>query len=141
MATKSAGTAAGAGAQSAKRMKRKTVKNVPQGVAHIQASFNNTIVTITDRRGNAISWCSAGILNFSGARKSTAFVAARVAEEAAKAAVQHGMREVEVRVKGPGSGRESAIRALETAGLTVSVISDVTPVPHNGCRPRKQRRV
>jgi len=124
-----------------KRVKKKVAKNVPQGVAHIQATFNNTIVTITDRRGNVVSWCSAGILKFSGARKSTAFVAARVAEEAAKAAQQHGMREVEVRVNGPGSGRESAIRALETAGLVVSSISDVTPVPHNGCRPRKQRRV
>jgi small subunit ribosomal protein S11 len=124
-----------------KRTRRKALKNVPQGIAHIQASFNNTIVTITDRRGNVVSWCSAGMLKFAGARKSTAFVAARVAEEAAKGAMQHGMREVEVRVKGPGSGRESAVRSLETAGLAVSSISDVTPVPHNGCRPRKQRRV
>ena len=130
-----------AAAAPAKRVKNKVTKNVPQGVAHVQATFNNTIVTITDRRGNVVSWCSAGILKFSGARKSTAFVAARVAEEAAKAARQHGMREVEVLVKGPGSGRESAIRALESAGLAVSSISDVTPVPHNGCRPRKQRRV
>ena len=130
-----------AAAAPAKRVRKKVAKNVPQGIAHIQATFNNTIVTITDRRGNVVTWCSAGILKFSGARKSTAFVAARVAEEAAKAAQQHGMREVEVRVKGPGSGRESAIRALETAGLAVSSISDVTPVPHNGCRPRKQRRV
>jgi small subunit ribosomal protein S11 len=124
-----------------KRTRRKATKNVPQGIAHIQATFNNTIVTITDRRGNVVSWCSAGMLKFSGARKSTAFVAARVAEEAAKVAMQHGMREVEVRVKGPGSGRESAVRSLETTGLAVTSISDVTPVPHNGCRPRKQRRV
>jgi small subunit ribosomal protein S11 len=138
MATK---PAAAAPAQPGKRVKRKVTKNVPQGIAHIQATFNNTIVSITDRRGNVVAWCSAGILQYSGARKSTAFVAARVAEEAAKAAMQHGMREVEVHVKGPGSGRESAIRALESAGLAVSCISDVTPVPHNGCRPRKQRRV
>jgi small subunit ribosomal protein S11 len=124
-----------------KRTRRKALKNVPQGIAHVQASFNNTIVTITDRRGNVVSWCSAGMLKFAGARKSTAFVAARVAEEAAKVAMQHGMREVEVRVKGPGSGRESAVRSLETAGLAVTSISDVTPVPHNVCRPRKQRRV
>ena len=124
-----------------KRPRRKALKNVPQGIAHIQATFNNTIVTITDRRGNVVSWCSAGMLKFAGARKSTAFVAARVAEEAAKGAMQHGMREVEVRVKGPGSGRESAVRSLESSGLAVASISDVTPVPHNGCRPRKQRRV
>jgi len=130
-----------AAAAPAKRTKRKAAKNVPQAIAHIQATFNNTIVTITDKRGNVLSWCSAGVLKFSGARKSTAFVASRVAEEAAKVAQQHGVREVEVRVKGPGSGRESAIRALETAGLAVTSISDVTPVPHNGCRPRKQRRV
>ena len=135
MATKPATAATPAPA--GKRVKRKVMKNVPQGVAF----FITLRLTITDRRGNVVSWCSAGILQYSGARKSTAFVAARVAEEAAKAAMQHGMREVEVRVKGPGSGRESAIRALETAGLAVSCISDVTPVPHNGCRPRKQRRV
>lgn len=144
MATTPTPTTAPAGAPAAapvKRAKRKAAKNVPQAVAHIQATFNNTIVTITDKRGNVLSWCSAGVLKFTGARKSTAFVASRVAEEAAKAAQQHGVREVEVRVKGPGSGRESAIRALETAGLQVTSISDVTPVPHNGCRPRKQRRV
>lgn len=139
--TATAPAGAPAAAAPVKRTKRKAAKNVPQGIAHIQATFNNTIVTITDKRGNVLSWCSAGILKFSGARKSTAFVASRVAEEAAKAAQQHGVREVEVRVKGPGSGRESAIRALETAGLVVTAISDVTPVPHNGCRPRKQRRV
>lgn len=122
MATKPAATAA-----PAKRAKRKASKNVPQGIAHIQATFNNTIVSITDRRGNVISWCSAGMLKFSGARKSTAFVGSRVSEEAAKAAMQHGMREVEVRVNGPGAGRESAIRALQTTGLLVTLISDVTP--------------
>ena len=124
-----------------KRAKKKVSKNVPQGIAHVQATFNNTIVCITDRRGNVLSWCSAGLLKFSGARKSTAFVATRVAETAAHAAKQHGVREVEVRVKGPGAGRESAVRALQTAGLIIASISDVTPVPHNGCRPRKQRRV
>ena len=121
--------------------KRKVVKNIPQGLAYVQSTFNNTIVTITDRRGNVISWCSAGKLKYSGARKSTAFVAAKIANEAAAAAVAQGMQEVEVFVKGPGAGRESAVRAFETAGLNVTLISDITPVPHNGCRPRKQRRV
>ena len=125
----------------AKKTSRRNQKNVPQGIAHIHATFNNTIVTITDRHGNVLSWSSAGVLKFSGARKSTAFVATRVAQEAARKAMQHGLRELEVRVKGPGSGRESAIRAFETVGLKVSSISDVTPVPHNGCRPKKQRRV
>ena len=125
----------------AKRTRRKALKNIPQGIAFVKATFNNTMVTISDRKGNVISWCSAGMLKFSGARKSTAFVASRVAQEAARVAKQHGLREVEVRVKGPGSGRESAIRALESEGLTVTAISDVTPVPHNGCRSRKQRRV
>jgi len=124
----------------AKKRTRKS-QNIPQGVAHVQGTFNNTIVTITDRNGNVISWSSAGVLKFSGARKSTAFVATRVAQEAAKKAMQHGLRELEVRVKGPGSGRESAIRAFETVGLKVTAICDVTPVPHNGCRPKKQRRV
>ena len=125
----------------AKKRTRRSLKNIPQGIAHVQATFNNTIVTITDRNGNVISWSSAGVLKFTGARKSTAFVATRVAQEAAKQAMQHGLRELEVRVKGPGSGRESAIRAFETVGLKVTAISDVTPVPHNGCRPKKQRRV
>ena len=124
-----------------KKKTRRSVKNIPQGIAHVQATFNNTIVTITDRNGNVIAWSSAGVLKFTGARKSTAFVATRVAQEAAKQAMQHGLRELEVRVKGPGSGRESAIRAFETVGLKVTAISDVTPVPHNGCRPKKQRRV
>jgi small subunit ribosomal protein S11 len=128
-------------ATGSKKSRRKSVKNIPQGIAFIKATFNNTIVTISDKRGNVVSWCSAGKLKYSGARKSTAFVASRIAQEAAQVAVSHGMREVEVRVKGPGAGRESAVRALESAGLTVTSISDVTPVPHNGCRPRKQRRV
>lgn len=125
----------------AKRVRRRVTKNIPQGIVFIKATFNNTLVSIADRKGNIISWCSAGMLKYSGARKSTAFVASRVAQEAVKVAKQHGLREVEVRVKGPGSGRESAIRALEAEGLIVTAISDVTPVPHNGCRPRKQRRV
>ena len=121
--------------------KRKVNKNVPQGIAFVKATFNNTIVTITDKRGNVVSWCSAGVLKYSGARKSTAFVATKIAQEAANKAMQHGMREVDVNVKGPGSGRESAVRGLESAGLRVVTISDTTPVPHNGCRPKKQRRV
>lgn len=120
---------------------RKVSKNVPQGIAYIKASFNNTIVTVADRRGNVISWCSAGKLKYSGARKATAFVATRIAQEAAAVAMQNGMREVEVKVSGPGAGREAAVRAFETAGMTVTSISDTTPVPHNGCRPRKRRRV
>ena len=121
--------------------KRKVNKNVPQGLAFIKATFNNTIVTITDKRGNVVAWCSAGVLKYSGARKSTAFVATKIAQEAANKAMQHGMREVDVNVKGPGSGRESAVRGLESAGLRVVTISDTTPVPHNGCRPKTQRRV
>ncbi|MBR4465209.1 30S ribosomal protein S11 [bacterium] len=120
---------------------RKISKNIPQGIAYIKASFNNTIVSVADRRGNVISWCSAGKLKYSGARKSTAFVATRIASEAAAVAMQNGMREVEVKVSGPGAGREAAVRAFETAGMTVTSISDTTPVPHNGCRPRKRRRV
>ena len=120
---------------------RRVKKNVERGQAHIQSSFNNTIVSVADRRGNVISWCSAGKLKYSGARKSTAFVATRIAQEAAAVAMQNGMREVEVKVSGPGAGREAAVRAFETAGMTVTSISDTTPVPHNGCRPRKRRRV
>ena len=121
--------------------KRKTKKNIPAGIAHIHSTFNNTIVTITDMNGNAVSWASAGEMGFRGSRKSTPFAAATAAETAAKAAMEHGMKYVEVYVKGPGSGRESAIRALQTAGLEVSLIKDVTPIPHNGCRPPKRRRV
>lgn len=121
--------------------KRREKKNIERGAAHIQSTFNNTIVTITDMNGNAVSWASAGEMGFRGSRKSTPFAAATAAETAAKAAMEHGMKYVEVYVKGPGSGRESAIRALQTAGLEVSLIKDVTPIPHNGCRPQKRRRV
>ena len=121
--------------------KRREKKNIERGAAHIQSTFNNTIVTITDMNGNAVSWASAGEMGFRGSRKSTPFAAATAAETAAKAAMEHGMKYVEVYVKGPGSGRESAIRALQTAGLDVSLIKDVTPIPHNGCRPPKRRRV
>ena len=121
--------------------KRREKKNIERGAAHIQSTFNNTIVTITDMNGNAVSLASAGEMGFRGSRKSTPFAAATAAETAAKAAMEHGMKYVEVYVKGPGSGRESAIRALQTAGLEVSLIKDVTPIPHNGCRPPKRRRV
>ena len=121
--------------------KRREKKNIERGAAHIQSTFNNTIVTITDMNGNAVSWASAGEMGFRGSRKSTPFAAATAAETAAKAAMEHGMKYVEVYVKGPGSGRESAIRALQTAGLEVSLIKDVTPIPHDGCRPPKRRRV
>ena len=123
------------------RKKKRERLNVESGQAHIQASFNNTIVTITDMSGNAISWCSSGSLGFKGSRKSTPFAAQMVADEAAKPAVAAGLKNVEVFVKGPGSGREAAIRALQTAGLNVTSIKDVTPIPHNGCRPPKRRRV
>ena len=124
-----------------KARKRKVKKNIPEGKAYIHSTFNNTIVTITDTAGNAISWASAGGLGFRGSKKSTPFAAQMAAETAAKAAMEHGLRTVEVYVKGPGSGRESAIRALQAAGLEVSMIKDVTPIPHNGCRPPKRRRV
>jgi len=123
------------------RVKRRERKNIEQGVAHIQSTFNNTIVTITDMKGNTISWSSSGVLGFKGSRKSTPFAAQMAAEAAAKAAMEHGLREVECYVKGPGAGREAAIRSLQAAGLEVSVIKDVTPIPHNGCRPPKRRRV
>ena len=121
--------------------KRRERKNIEKGAAHISATFNNTIVTITDVNGNTISWASAGELGFKGSRKSTPFAAQSAAETAGKAAMEHGLKTVEVFVKGPGSGRESAIRALETVGLQITMIKDVTPVPHNGCRPPKRRRV
>ncbi|MCD6338280.1 MAG: 30S ribosomal protein S11 [Verrucomicrobia bacterium] len=124
-----------------KIIKAKGAKNIVSGVAHILATFNNTHVAITDMQGNVIAWSSAGKVGFKGSRKSTAFAAQQVAQDAARQAMSHGMREVEVRVSGPGSGRESAIRALQAIGLEVTVIKDVTPVPHNGCRPRKKRRV
>ena len=121
--------------------KRRERKNIEKGAAHICSTFNNTIVTITDVAGNAVSWASAGELGYKGSRKSTPFAAQMAAEAAAKAAMEHGMKTVEVYVKGPGQGRESAISALSTAGLTVTMIKDVTPIPHNGCRPPKRRRV
>ena len=121
--------------------KKRVKKNVERGQAHIQSSFNNTIVTLTDTQGNALSWASAGELGFRGSKKSTPFAAQSAAETAAKAAMEHGMKSVEVYVKGPGQGREAAIRALQSAGLEVTMIKDVTPIPHNGCRPPKRRRV
>ena len=121
--------------------KRRERKNIEKGAAHICSTFNNTIVTITDVAGNAIAWASAGELGYKGSRKSTPFAAQMAAEAAAKTAMEHGLKTVEVYVKGPGQGRESAIRALATAGLTVTMIKDVTPIPHNGCRPPKRRRV
>ena len=121
--------------------KRREKKNIERGQAHIRSSFNNTLVTITDLNGNAISWASAGGCGFRGSRKSTPFAAQMAAEQAAKAFMEHGMRVVEVYVKGPGAGRESAIRSLQAAGLEINMIKDVTPIPHNGCRPPKRRRV
>ncbi|NJD92206.1 MAG: 30S ribosomal protein S11 [Geobacter sp.] len=130
-------------ASPAKRVvrKKKEKKNIPNGVAHIQATFNNTIVTITDPVGNVVAWSSAGAKGFKGSRKSTPFAAQIAAEECAKKAQENGMRSLEVFVKGPGSGRESALRALQSVGLVISFIRDVTPIPHNGCRPPKRRRV
>jgi small subunit ribosomal protein S11 len=124
-----------------KIVKAKGSKNISQGIAHVQASFNNTIVSITDLRGQVIGWSSAGKCGFKGSRKSTAYAAQMVAQDACRQAMGHGLKEVEVRVKGPGAGRESAVRAMQAIGLDVTVIRDVTPVPHNGCRPPKQRRV
>ncbi len=124
-----------------KIIKAKHAKNISSGIANILATFNNTLVSITDMQGNIIGWSSAGRVGFKGSRKSTAFAAQQVAQDAARQAMSHGMKEVEVRVKGPGSGRESAIRALQAIGLEISTIKDCTPVPHNGCRPRKKRRV
>ena len=121
--------------------KRRERKNIEKGAAHIRATFNNTIVTITDMAGNAVSWASAGELGFKGSRKSTPYAAQTAAEQAARLAMEHGMKTVEVYVRGPGAGRESAIRALSTAGLNITLIRDVTPIPHNGCRPPKRRRV
>ena len=123
------------------RTRRRERKNIEKGQVHISSSFNNTLVTITDLQGNAISWSSAGSLGFRGSRKSTPFAAQMAAEEAAKGAIDQGLKTVEVYVKGPGSGREAAIRALQSAGLQVTMIKDITPIPHNGCRPPKRRRV
>ena len=124
-----------------RQVKKKVKKNVPVGVAHIQATFNNTIVTITDANGNAVSWSSAGVLRFKGSRKSTPFAAQLVAEDACKKAMDQGMKSVGVHVKGTGTGRESALRAIANSGLRITHIKDVTPIPHNGCRPPKKRRV
>ncbi|MEA5093287.1 30S ribosomal protein S11 [bioreactor metagenome] len=123
------------------RTKRKVSKNIESGVAHIRSTFNNTIVTIADTAGNVLSWASAGGMGFRGSRKSTPFAAQMAAEQAAKAAMEHGLKKIEVFVKGPGGGREAAIRSLQAAGLEVNSIKDVTPIPHNGCRPPKRRRV
>jgi small subunit ribosomal protein S11 len=123
------------------RVKRRERKNITSGVAHVNASFNNTMVTITDAQGNAISWSSAGAMGFKGSRKSTPYAAQMAAEDAARKAMEHGLKTLEVNVAGPGSGRESALRALQAAGLTVTTIRDVTAIPHNGCRPPKRRRV
>ena len=123
------------------RVKRREKKNIASGVAHVNASFNNTMITITDAQGNTISWSSAGTMGFKGSRKSTPFAAQMAAEDAVKKASEHGVRTLEVEVSGPGSGRESALRALQAAGFTVTSIRDVTTIPHNGCRPRKRRRV
>ena len=123
------------------KTKKKVKKNVQSGIAHIQSTFNNPIVTITDVSGNVVAWSSAGVRGFKGSRKSTPFAAQLAAEDAAKKAMEHGMRSISVYVKGPGSGRESALRALQAAGFKISLIRDVTPIPHNGCRPPKRRRV
>ena len=123
------------------RVRRRERKNISSGVVHVNASFNNTMITISDEQGNAISWSSAGVMGFKGSRKSTPYAAQLAAEDAAKKAMDHGLKTVNVDVMGPGSGRESALRALQAAGLVVQVIRDVTPIPHNGCRPRKRRRV
>ncbi len=123
------------------KSKKKTKKNIPSGIAHINSTFNNTIITITDTTGNTISWSSSGNKGFKGSRKSTPFAAQLAAEEAGKKAMEHGMKHVEVVIKGPGNGRESAIRALGSTGLNITVIKDITPIPHNGCRPSKKRRV
>ena len=123
------------------RVKRKEKKNITNGIAHVNSTFNNTMITISDIQGNTISWSSAGNLGFKGSRKSTPFAAQMAAEDAGKKAVEHGVKSVDVEVRGPGSGRESALRALQSVGFTVTSIRDVTPIPHNGCRPRKRRRV
>ena len=136
-----AAATSGAAATPAARPRRKERKNIIAGVAHVNASFNNTIVTITDAQGNTIAWSSSGQQGFKGSRKSTPFAAQMAAENAGRKAMEHGMRTLEVEVAGPGSGRESALRALQAAGFTVTSIRDVTPIPHNGCRPRKRRRV
>ncbi len=128
-------------AKDTSRVKRRERKNITSGVAHVSSSFNNTMVTITDAQGNAIAWSSAGHMGFKGSRKSTPYAAQMAAEDAGKKALEHGMKTLEVKVSGPGSGRESALRALQAVGFTITTIQDVTPIPHNGCRPPKRRRV
>jgi small subunit ribosomal protein S11 len=128
-------------AKDTQRVRKRERKNITSGTAHVNASFNNTIVTITDAQGNAISWSSAGMMGFKGSRKSTPYAAQVAADDAAQKAMEHGMRTLDVEVKGPGSGRESALRALAAAGFSITSITDVTPIPHNGCRPPKRRRV
>ena len=123
------------------RVRKRERKNISSGVAHVASTFNNTMITITDAQGNTISWSSAGTMGFKGSRKSTPYAAQIAAEDAAKKAQEHGMKTLEVQIRGPGSGRESALRALQTAGFTITSIRDVTPIPHNGCRPKKRRRV
>ena len=125
----------------ATRVRRRERKNIASGIAHVNSSFNNTTITITDAQGNTISWSSAGAMGFKGSRKSTPYAAQVAAEDAGKKAMEHGMKNLEIEVRGPGSGRESALRALQAAGFTIITIRDVTPIPHNGCRPRKRRRV
>jgi len=129
------------GVAAKKKVVKRVKKNVPTGVVHIQSTFNNTIVTVTDPAGNTVAWSSAGVKGFKGSRKSTPFAAQLVAEDAARKAMEHGMKSAGVVIKGPGAGRESALRAIQTAGLRVTMIVDVTPIPHNGCRPPKRRRV
>jgi small subunit ribosomal protein S11 len=124
-----------------KRVKRKEKKNIPEGIVSIKSTFNNTLVTFSDRQGNAVAWCSSGCLGFKGSRKSTPFAAQNAVETAAKKAMDNGMRKVDVKVTGPGPGRDAAIRALQVAGLEVNKITDITPIPHNGCKPPKKRRV
>ena len=128
-------------ATSKTKSKKKVKKNIPSGIAHINSTFNNTIITITDTSGNTVSWSSSGNKGFKGSRKSTPFAAQLAAEEAGKKAIENGMKQIEIVIKGPGNGRESAIRALGSTGLTITVIKDITPIPHNGCRPSKKRRV
>ena len=141
MATRSAPTRQELQQTASARARKKVKKNVSEGIAHVHASFNNTIITITDRQGNTLSWATSGNAGFKGSRKSTPFAAQVAAEDAAKKAMEHGMRTLEIEVRGPGSGRESALRAIQAAGFNVTSIRDVTPIPHNGCRPRKRRRV
>jgi small subunit ribosomal protein S11 len=128
-------------AKASTKVRKRERKNITSGVAHVNATFNNTMITITDAQGNTIAWSSAGAQGFKGSRKSTPYAAQMAGEDAGKKAMEHGMKTLEVQVKGPGSGRESALRALQTAGFTITTIQDVTPIPHNGCRPRKRRRV